>query len=187
MREDSQETNKTAVYAYNTGGNLTSVKEYAYTAPASAVSGTPTRTVTATYRTSGWKDQMTNWDGKAITYDAIGNMTKKGSTTYSWNLGRKLAGVENGKSIQFAYDHTGLRTRKKVDGAATLYHYAGSLLTSMETGGTVTHFGYDANGQVITMYTGGNRHFYIRNGQGDSIGLVDETVNTKNSIGESNK
>ena len=104
-------------------------------------------------------------------------MTKKESTTYSWNLGRKLAGVENGKSIQFAYDHTGLRTRKKVDGAATLYHYAGSLLTSMESGGTVTHFGYDANGQVITMYTGGNRYFYIRNGQGDINGLVDEAGN----------
>ena len=45
------------------------------------------------------------------------------------------------------------------------------------TGGTVTHFGYDANGQVITMYTGGDRYFYIRNGQGDITGLVDEAGN----------
>ncbi len=50
-----------------------------------------------------WKDQLLTWGGTAMTYDACGNMTKKGSTTYTWTQGRKHTGVNNGKSIQYYY------------------------------------------------------------------------------------
>ena len=61
IREDSRVQNKTIVYAYNTGGNMTSLKEYAYTT-ADTITSAPTRTVTGTYN-NAWKDQLTSWDG----------------------------------------------------------------------------------------------------------------------------
>ena len=38
--------------------------------------------------------------------------------------------MENGKSIQYFYDHTGARTKKVVDGTVTEYRMAGDLLVS---------------------------------------------------------
>lgn len=39
-------------------------------------------------------------------YDAVGNMLKKGTTVFTWNQGRMLATVDNGKKISYGYDHT---------------------------------------------------------------------------------
>ena len=47
-----------------------------------------------------------------MTYDAIGNMLTRGGTTYTWTQGRRLLSVENGKSIQYLYDHIGARVKK---------------------------------------------------------------------------
>ena len=75
------------------------------------------------------QDKLIGINGKELTYDEIGNLTSYDGTTYSWNMGRQLAGVENGKSIQYAYDHTGMRVKKTVDGVTTTYHMAGTLIT----------------------------------------------------------
>ena len=54
-------------------------------------------------------------------------------------MGRKLAGVDNGKKTQYFYDHTGARVKKVVDGAVTEYHMAGDLIASeTSNGGTFT-------------------------------------------------
>ena len=47
-----------------------------------------------------------------MTYDAIGNMLTGGGTTYTWTQGRRLSGVENGKSIKYLYDNIGARVKK---------------------------------------------------------------------------
>lgn len=57
-------TNKTYVYAYNKGGNITSVKEYAYTT--STTLGTATATNTYTYGDSNWKDKLTAYNGTVV-------------------------------------------------------------------------------------------------------------------------
>ena len=175
IRENSQQQNKTFVYAYDLGGNLTSVKEYPYTE--GTITAAPLKTETGTYA-SGWKDQLVNWNGTAITYDAIGNMLTRGNTTYSWTLGRKLAAVDNGKKIQYFYDHTGSRTKKIVDGVATEYRMAGDLLMSETTNGQTLWFTYDSNANLFSMVTGGKHYFYQRNLQNDIIALVDEAGDT---------
>ena len=175
IRENSQQQNKTFVYAYDLGGNLTSVKEYPYTE--GTITAAPLKTETGTYA-SGWKDQLVNWNGTAMTYDAIGNMLTRGNTTYSWTLGRKLAAVDNGKKIQYFYDHTGSRTKKIVDGVATEYRMAGDLLMSETTNGQTLWFTYDSNANLFSMVTGGKHYFYQRNLQNDIIALVDESGNT---------
>lgn len=62
IRENSQSQDKTIVYAYDQGGNLKSVKEYAYTE--GTLPETPVHEETGTY-SSTWKDQLLNWDGTA--------------------------------------------------------------------------------------------------------------------------
>lgn len=175
IRENSQQQNKTFVYAYDLGGNLTSVKEYPYTE--GTITAAPLKMETGTYA-SGWKDQLVNWNGTAMTYDAIGNMLTRENTTYSWTLGRKLAAVDNGKKIQYFYDHTGFRTKKVVDGVATEYRMAGDLLMSETTNGQTLWFTYDSNANLFSMVTGGKHYFYQRNLQNDIIALVDESGDT---------
>ena len=111
IREDNHLLNKTFAYAYDLGGNMTRMEEYAFTKADKALPATPVKTVRGTFD-SIWKDQLLTWNGVSMTYDAIGNMVKKGNTTYTWTQGRKLATVNNGKKIQYFYDHTGRRVKK---------------------------------------------------------------------------
>lgn len=166
IREDSQTQNKTFVYEYDLGGNLTEVKEYAYTT--GELPAFPERTETGSYA-SVWKDQLVNWNGTAMTYDAIGNMLTRGNITYRWTMGRKLAGVNNGKNIQYFYDHTGSRTKKVVDGTVTEYRMAGELLVSEITNGQTFWYTYDSNANLVSIIIGGKNYFYVRNLQNDII------------------
>lgn len=66
-RENNQQTGKTYLYTYDDGGNLTTVKEYAYTARTGTPSGTAV-TKNYSYGNSSWKDQLTSYNGQNITY-----------------------------------------------------------------------------------------------------------------------
>ncbi len=113
-----------------------------------------------------------------MTYDAIGNMLTKGSTTYTWTQGRKLASVQNGKSIQYFYDHTGNRTRKVVDGVTTQFRYAGDLLVSERTGSEKNlWYRYDSAGNVISVTYDSVFYTYVRNVQNDVIAMLDSKGN----------
>ncbi len=58
---------------------------------------------------------MTAYDGQTITYDTIGNPLNDGTWTYTWEKGRQLKQMsKSGMTVEFKYDHNGLRTQKKV-------------------------------------------------------------------------
>lgn len=63
----------TWVYAYDLGSNILSKKAYAYTA---GTLGAAVHTDTYTYGDVDWKDKLTAFNGKNITYDAIDNPLK---------------------------------------------------------------------------------------------------------------
>ena len=171
IRENNHQLNKTITYAYDLGGNLTVEKEYAFTTT-ETLPDTPVKTMTGTYD-SAWKDKLLSWDGTAMTYDAIGNMLTRGGTTYTWTQGRRLSGVENGKSIKYLYDHTGARVKKTVDNTVTEYQWAGDLLLSEKTDGRIIWYCYDSQANLISVTIRGITYFYVRNVQGDIIALVD--------------
>ena len=173
IREDNHLLNKTFAYAYDLGGNMTRMEEYAFTKADKALPETLVKTIRGTFD-STWKDQLLTWNGVSMTYDAIGNMVKKGNTTYTWTQGRKLSTVNNGKKIQYFYDHTGRRARKTVDGVTTDFRMAGELLMSQKAGDVTTYFSYDSAGNLIGMSAGRERYFYTRNAQNDITGLIDE-------------
>ena len=158
----------------NVGGNLIFVKEYAYTRKNQAPQEPPVKTETGTYGTA-WKDQLMSWNGTAMSYDAIGNMLTKGDISYSWTLGRKLSGVNNGKNIRYEYDHTGARIRKTVDNNVTEYRLAGDLLVAEVTNGKETSFVYDSGADLVAMIYEGKYYFYVKNLQGDIVSIVDES------------
>lgn len=175
IRENNHILKKTVTYCYDVGGNLTSRKEYAYT---TAVSLPVTAQKTDNYAyDSKWKDKLVGINGKTLTYDEIGNLTAYDGVTYSWSMGRQLTGVENGKSIQYAYDHTGMRVKKTIDGVTTNYHLAGMLISGETTNGATTWYNYDSNSRLISMVYNHVDYFYVKNVQGDIIGLIDKEGN----------
>lgn len=171
-RENNELLNKTVTYYYDEGGNLREEREYDYTTD--PVSGTPKKLTTAVMDEK-WKDKLLKWGSTEMTYDACGNMLKKGDTTFTWTQGRKLSAINNGKNIRYYYDHTGTRVKKVVDGVTTEYRMAGSLLVSERTGDETIWYQYDSAASLVAMIIGGTRYNYVRNAQNDIIGLLDST------------
>ena len=171
-RENNESLNKTVTYYYDEGGNLREEREYDYTT--GTVSGTPKK-YTAAVMDEKWKDKLLKWGSTAMTYDACGNMLKKGDTTFTWTQGRKLSAINNGKNIRYYYDHTGARVKKVVDGVTTEYRMAGSLLVSERTGDETIWYQYDSAASLVAMIIGGTRYNYVRNAQNDIVGLIDST------------
>ena len=185
LRADDERAGITWTYAYDLGGNMVEKKKYAYTAQADLSALTPTQTVPYAYGDANWKDKLTAFDGKPITYDAIGNPLTYDGWTYTWKAGRMLhsmeRGGENAVSAQFTYDHTGLRVKKSVNSVDTLYLLNGKNITHIRkginsAGGTDAirmHFFYDAQGSVAAVCYNGVDYAYLHNLQGDVVGLMD--------------
>ena len=129
-------------------------------------------TVNYTYGDANWPDLLTAFNGKSITYDAIGNPLSDGTWTYAWQHGRQLASMsKSGSSITYGYNADGKRISKAVNGTTYNYAYLGDTLTDLSWGSNRMHFTYDSLGPASVTYNG-NRYFYLKNAQGDVTGLV---------------
>ena len=74
-------------------------------------------TVNYTYGDANWPDLLTAFNGKSITYDAIGNPLSDGTWTYAWQHGRQLASMsKSGSSIAYGYNADGKRISKTING-----------------------------------------------------------------------
>ncbi|WP_157055835.1 hypothetical protein [Clostridium sp. DMHC 10] len=123
-----------------------------------------------------WKDKLTSYNGKNITYDDIGNLLNDGLYTYTWQQGRQLSGMSgNGKTINYKYNEDGIRTQKTVNGVTTNYTLNGDEVASESDGTNTIYYQYGTSNNVLKMNLNGNNYYYIRNAQGDIIGLIDST------------
>ena len=129
VRHDSKTQNKTFTYSYDKAGNILTKSEYPYTT--SETLGTPLDTASYQYQSNdGWGDKLTSYDGKAITYDEIGNMTSFDGKTYSWQ-GRELTGITTAiDTYSYKYNAEGIRTEKTVNGITTKYFLNGSQVVA---------------------------------------------------------
>ena len=92
--------------------------------------------VSYTYGDSNWKDKLTAYGGKAITYDAIGNMLTYNGKSFSW-VGRRLMTYSAGStSTSYKYNAEGIRTTKTVGSTKTEYFLNGSTILAQKTGST---------------------------------------------------
>ena len=76
VREDNAQSDDSIVYAYDAGGNLLTKEYYDYT---TGTLGTMLTDYDFGYDNTVWKDQMTDYDGTDLTYDAVGNRRAMGT------------------------------------------------------------------------------------------------------------
>ena len=162
------------VYNYDAGGNLTVVTYHDYAAYPAAL-GPATTTSTYTYGNGNWKDQLTSFSGKAITYDALGNPLTYDGRTYTWTKGRQLASISG--LADYTYDAQGRRIKKVIGGVTTNYTYSGNLLMRQSDGINTLDFQYDASGTALGFKHNGSNYYYQRNLQGDVIRIRDDANN----------
>ena len=165
-------------YTYDNGGNILSRTEYACSS-GGTVSGNGT-TTSYTYGDAEWGDLLTAYDGEEITYDGIGNPLSYRGWTMSWQGGRQLSSMTKGSdTLSFAYNESGLRTSKTVNGITHNYVWQGSKLAADITDAYALYFHYDSSGDVIGFTRTANgtdtEYFYVKNLQGDILKVITAT------------
>jgi RHS repeat-associated protein len=158
-------------------GNLT----YAYDAAGRRIEmgGTFARTSLPAPVTSTSYDaanQLTQWNGATLTYDANGNLLSDGAREYSWDARNRLQAVGGVVPASFVYDAVGRRIEASVNGSTRAFLYDGinavqeqvggvpsanalfalavdELLARTDAAGTRTVFG-DALGSTIALVNG---------------------------------
>ena len=104
-----------------------------------------------------------------------------------WGEGRRLKRIAaTAGEVTFAYDSDGKRVRKTSGENTTTYYYNGNVLSGLvrkaakdagTTGtGTTVQFVYDTQGKPFMLRLNGKTdYFYLYNGLGDVVGLVDSS------------
>lgn len=178
VRENDQRANKTYVYVYR-NGNIIAKREYAYTV---GELGDALSTKMWIYSNSAWADLLTNWNGRAITYDAIGNPLRLGTMIMTWQ-GRQLQTISIGtNTYAFDYNMDGQRVSKTFTTSSgevtkTEYYYNGSILAGEKTGDNIIIYMYDNNGNIFGFTYNGTEYYYIKNAQNDVTAITDVNGN----------
>ena len=165
VREDNHKFGKTYTWEYDIGGNITEKRTYAL-CTGDVVSGAYTSD-TYEYATSGWKDQLTSFNGEVCEYDALGNPTTYRGKTLNWTKVRRLAKFGD---VEFTYNANGLRTNKTANGVTHSYLWSGTKLLQEANGTTLIKYYYSFDGIIGFSYNGVD-YFYRKNLQGDVIGI----------------
>ena len=174
IRENSEATGKSRVWTYDGAGNITSRKEYTYIN--NAAIGNLLSTVQYGYTNSTWGDLLTNYNGQAFTYDAVGNLTFDGTWGYTWEHGRQLKSMTGSSTTwNFTYNADGLRTGRTNGTTTYSYVYNGSQLSQMTVGSNVLYFTYDASGIPLSVTCNGATYYYVTNLQGDVSAILNSS------------
>ena len=117
------------MYFVTATGNISSIQETAYTAPGTTPSNRQTVTDMA-YDDWVWIDRVTEINGDAVTYDAIGNPTAIGDVSLMWQ-GRNMTQYADDTNVyNYVYDMSGRRTTKSINGTQTKFYYEGNTLVA---------------------------------------------------------
>ena len=167
VREDNYPNNETYVWSYNVGGNITEKRTYTRTSDINL--GGSYASAPYVYATSGWRDQLTSYNGQQCAYDLMGNPTLYRGNNLTWTHVRQLASYG---SNTFAYGADGVRYRKN----STTYTVNGSkILRETNDDRTLTYY-YGGSGVVGFEYNGTD-YYYQKSLQGDITAIY-------NNIGE---
>ena len=187
IREDNRLKNKTIVYSYDTAGNITSAKEYAYTE--GEITGEPISEDVYVY--DSIRTKLTSFNGGGITYNSDGcaiTYNKDGTTvSYGWQNGKLISlSSHNFTTDQYNYDGYGRRVKKthfitteqKVVTNYT-YDHKGRLIRESWDDKEITYL-YDEMDVVGMIYDNGDEigeFLYVKNPRGDVIGIYDSDGN----------
>lgn len=119
-----------------------------------------------------WKDKLTSYNGKTITYDAQGNPTNYMGTTLVWEKGRQL---KKFGTNTYTYNNEGIRTSKTVGGVKHTYVLDGTNIVKETWGSNTLIPLYDLDGTVCGINYNGTAYYFYKNLQGDVIAITDCT------------
>ena len=175
IREDNAYANESYAFTYDGYGNILSKATYGYTIPDTALPTSAVSTNTYSYDNANWPDQLTQYNGTAITYDEIGNPLNyyNGENfTFTWE-GRQLVGAVSGEnSYTYTYNSNGVRVQKTVNGVVHNYTVDGiKVLQETYNDGTehILNFYYDENDSPIAFSINDTMYYYGKNLQGDVV------------------
>lgn len=177
IRENNKEQNKTYIYEYDIGGNITNKKVYEYTDK--EITNQPTEIIEYIYNNANWKDQLTSYNGKEIIYDSVGNIISYNGNEYTWQNGRELATLINNEknlNISYKYNDDGIRTEKTANGKTTKYYLDGDIVIFEDRNGDILFYQYDENNNLIGFTYNNEQYYYIKNGQNDIIGILNNEL-----------
>ena len=98
IREENEQLGKIFVYTYDKAGNITSKTTYIIPEEEGA-SAELESVVNYGYSMGAWGDQLTEYNGNAISYDGIGNpLTYHNGAQFTW-LGRKNRSRDRGVTL----------------------------------------------------------------------------------------
>jgi RHS repeat-associated protein len=121
-------------------------------------------------------NELTSWNGTALSYDADVNLTSFGSQTYTWNDRGQLSATSAGSS-SFAYDALGRRMSRTISGATTKYLYDGANIVQEQnssnaaTANLLTGLGIDQT--FSRQVVGGATSSLLTDALGSTIALAD--------------
>ena len=169
IREDNKRLNKTVIFTYDNNGNILAKSESAYTVkPMEEIENA----TVSEYRYDAASDRLLSVGNETFEYDAIGNPEQYKGIAVTWTKGRQMTGYGD---MTFTYDGRGMRTSKrKGNGTAIQYTYASDGRLIKESTGL--EYLYDESG-IAGVIHNGTTYLYRKNGQGDIIGLIDNTGN----------
>jgi RHS repeat-associated protein len=189
-------TGRTTSYGHDTLNRLTSAVEkdgagtqtaawnYAYDNAGNRTSAT----VGTSQNSFGYNaaNQLISRNGSTtgFAYDLNGNETAAvgatARTAGSWNNKDQLTSVTaGGTAVPFAY--TGLSQNERTSRAGTTFTTSPTGLATETTGGATTSFIRDPNGTLIALRSGGNSFYYLFDGLGSVVGLVNSSGSKVNS------
>jgi RHS repeat-associated protein len=119
-------------------------------------------------------DQLTQWNGSSLTYDANGNLLSDGTNTYTWDARNRLVAISGGVSASFKYDPFGRRVSKTVGLTTTGYVYDGVNPVQELSGGIVSAnmLTGTATDEFFQRTDSSGTAIFLRDAQGDTISLV---------------
>ena len=133
--------------------------------------GAVVATVPYVYADANWPDKLTSYDGKAITYDAIGNPLTYDGWTFTWEGGRQLKHMVKGNAayLNFYYNDEGFRTRKinLMGQYSVSYALVDGRVSAEEANNEWIYYRYDEAGELISLNYEDNEFFYVKNIQGN--------------------
>jgi RHS repeat-associated protein len=114
--------------SYSSGGSQLGNLTYTYDADGRVTSKGGTMASTGmpapvSGNTFNAANEMTSFNGTALSYDANGNLTSDGTNAYTWDARNLLIGVSGPVPAGFVYDPFGRRAAKSINGTTTQFLY----------------------------------------------------------------
>lgn len=120
-------------------------------------------------------NQLTQWNGSTLTYDANGNLLSDGAREYSWDARNRLQAVGGVVPASFVYDAVGRRIETSVNGNTKAFLYDGLDAVQELVGGaasTNSLFALAVDELLARSDAAGTRNVF-GDALGSTIALVD--------------